>query len=311
MDLDQPTAASTVSGRSYTRTRPRGFAEWKPRRETAVLIAQVQAILEEYRDHLPMTGRQIFYRSVAAYGYPKTEAAYERLLEHLVRARRARMIPMGAIRDDSGADYYAGGYQGPAEFWRTMRSRGEWYQHDPTAGQPQVLELWVEAAGMVPMIGQVAVDYGVSTFSGGGFSSVTGKYDAAARISQRRRPTTVLVIGDYDPSGLSIMDAAAEDVTEFTIDLGGRRPRYVHLAVTPDQIARYQLPTAPQKARDRRGEVMAETVQAESLSPTQLVSILRQGLEDHLDLDALAAARHRTEVERAEILEELDRLGLE
>lgn len=56
--------------------------------------------LEEYRAHLPMTARQIFYRLVGAYAYPKDEAGYGRLIEMLNRARRARMIPMESIRDD-------------------------------------------------------------------------------------------------------------------------------------------------------------------------------------------------------------------
>ncbi|MFD0351894.1 hypothetical protein ACFQ0M_48745 [Kitasatospora aburaviensis] len=174
-----------------------------------------------------------------------------------------------------------------------------------------MLELWVEAAGMVPMIVPTARNHGASVFSGGGFGSVTAKYDAAERINRRRRPTTVLVIGDYDPSGLSIMDAAAEDVSAFVGELGGHHPEFVHLAVTPAQIARYQLPTAPQKARDRRGEVMQQTVQAEALSPDQLVGIVEQGLREHLDLDALAAAHRRSETEREEILAEFDRLGFQ
>jgi hypothetical protein len=41
-----------------------------------LLVDQVRAILEEYRAHLPMTARRIFYRLVGAYAYPKDEAGY-------------------------------------------------------------------------------------------------------------------------------------------------------------------------------------------------------------------------------------------
>jgi hypothetical protein len=107
------------------------------------------------------------------------------------------------------------------------------------------------------------------------------------------------------------LDAAAEDVVAFVGELGGHRPHFVHLAVTQDQIDRYRLPTAPQKARDRRGEVMQQTVQAEALSPTQLVAIVRAGLEEHLDLQALETAQRRGDIERERIIAEFDRLGLE
>ena len=65
-----------------------------------MLLGQVQAILVEYEDYLPLTVRQIFYRLVGAYGFEKTERAYERLGNHLVRARRAQIIRFDAIRDD-------------------------------------------------------------------------------------------------------------------------------------------------------------------------------------------------------------------
>ena len=57
-------------------------------------------MLAEYAEQLPLTLRQIFYRMVGAYGYEKTEQAYERLGETLNKARRARVIGMDAIRDD-------------------------------------------------------------------------------------------------------------------------------------------------------------------------------------------------------------------
>lgn len=48
---------TTVSGRTYTRTRPRGFAPWSPRADTLALLDQVRAVLAEYRANLPLTGR--------------------------------------------------------------------------------------------------------------------------------------------------------------------------------------------------------------------------------------------------------------
>jgi len=63
--------------RQYTHTRVRGLAPWNPQRKTLALLDQVQAVLDEYQDHLPLTNRQVFYRLVGAFDYPKTESAYE------------------------------------------------------------------------------------------------------------------------------------------------------------------------------------------------------------------------------------------
>ncbi|MFJ2160149.1 hypothetical protein [Streptomyces sp. NPDC087856] len=301
----------TVSGRTYKRTRVRGFADWAPRPHVLALVEQVRTVLDENRAYLPMTARQVFYRLVGAHRYDKTEQAYARLLETLNRARRARLIPMHAIRDDGGTSLGAGGWDSPAQFWRSVRRTAEGYTHALDDGQPIAVELWVEAAGMVPMVARVAAEFGITTYSSGGFDSVTVKYEAAQRISWRDVPTTVLHLGDHDPSGLSILDSAAADISAFVDDMGSPAPTFARLAVTAEQIARYRLPSAPQKATDRRGEHMRHTVQAEAMSPTELTGEVRAALQAAVDLDALEVARRRGEHERAEILHHLTNLDTE
>lgn len=307
--MTQSTPTGAVSGRDYVRTRPRGFVPWTPRSATRVLLDQVQEVLELYRPDLPMTARQIFYRLVGAHHYDKTEQAYARLLEMLTRARRAQLIPMSAIRDDRAQSMGgAGGYSSPAEFWELTRTSAEYYRRPLTEGQPLAVEVWVEAAGMLPQISKVASDYGVTCYASGGFESLGAKHDAAIRIARREVPTTVLSIGDLDPSGLSIVDAATEDVVAFTEQLGGRPPTVTRLAVTEEQVTRYRLETAPQKATDRRGEHMSLTVQLEAMTPDDVKAIVREGLEATVDLDALARVRERSDRERDQLVAEFNRL---
>ncbi|KUJ64020.1 hypothetical protein ACZ90_63650 [Streptomyces albus subsp. albus] len=299
----------TVSGRTYRRTRVRGFAPWSPRPETLRVIEQVQAVLNEYREHLPMTARQVFYRLVGHYSFPKDELAYDRLQEYLNRARRARMIPMEAIRDDRGITMGGGGgYEGPAQFWEEVQAGASAYHRPLDEGQPRAVEVWVEAVGMLPMIANVTSDFGVPVYGSGGFESVAAKHDAAQRIAHRQVPTTVLSIGDLDPSGLSIVDAAADDVAVFVEQLDAEPPTVIRLAVTGEQAARYQLETAPQKGTDRRGAHMPETVQAEALSPDQLTALVKAGLEEVVDLHALDAVRRRSERERRALMTKVSRL---
>src|SRR5215472_19202246 len=122
-------------GAERTKTRPRGFARWSPRQETLELLARVNAVLGEYANHLPLTLRQIFYRLVGAYGYQKTEQAYERLGEHLVRARRARLIQMDAIRDDGGTVMRPTMWESAEEYLVAVRARAGRLMLDRTAGQ--------------------------------------------------------------------------------------------------------------------------------------------------------------------------------
>ncbi|WP_327359824.1 hypothetical protein [Streptomyces sp. NBC_01304] len=300
---------ATVSGRTYTRTRPRGFAPWRPAPATRRLVEQVQAVLAEYDAFLPMTARQVFYALVGNYQYPKDERAYARLQEAINRARRAGLIPMDSIRDDRAVVLAPDpGFASPEEFRRTVLDRAAAYTRPLDEGQPRAVEVWVEAVGAMPMIATVAHEFGVTVYGSGGFESVAAKHDAAQRIAARPVVTTVLSLGDLDPSGWSIVDAAADDVAVFAEQLGAEPPTVSRLAVTEQQVRRYQLPTAPQKATDRRGAHMEATVQAEALSPAQLTTIVRTGLEAVLDLDQLAWVRRRSTAEREQLQDQLRRL---
>ena len=48
------------------RTRPRGFAPSRPKPSALALIEATCDALDEYRAHLPLTPRQMYYRVVAA-----------------------------------------------------------------------------------------------------------------------------------------------------------------------------------------------------------------------------------------------------
>lgn len=298
----------TVSGRTYTSTRVRGFAPWNPRRDTLEIVRQVQGVLAEYTAQLPLTNRQIFYRLVGSQGYPKTEQAYARLCEYINRARRAGMIDFSAIRDDGTQSTGFPGWNSPAGFWNYTRRLARGYQHNLTDGQEYHVELWVEAGGMVPQAANVAGDYGIVTYSAGGFNGLTDKYETAERLARQDKPCIVLHCGDYDPSGLSIIDALAEDVTSLAAGLGKFDVEFRRILVTPEQIEANDLPSAPQKGSDNRGEWMDETVQAEALPPDVLADEIRSSIEDVTDADALSAARDLGGHERDQILGTLDDL---
>jgi hypothetical protein len=117
--------------------------------------------------------------------------------------------------------------------------------------------------------------------SGGGFDSLTDKHNFAAALAAEDRPVEVLHIGDHDPSGVSMFLAFLEDVEAFTRDLGGDAT-FTRLAVTPEQIVAYGLPTAPPKAGDNRA-FNGQTCQAEALAPDALASILRTAIEQRLN----------------------------
>jgi hypothetical protein len=288
-------------------SRPRGYADWSPKDDTLALIDQVNAILHDYEEYLPMTARQIFYRLVGAYNFDKTEKAYARLCEHLVRARRAGMIRFSAIRDDKVTSHSAGGgYDDPAQFWRTLRKEARYYSRPTREGQDYHIELWTEASGMSEMIAGIARPYGVPVYSAGGFPSVTATHAIAQRALAEDKPTIALHIGDYDPSGESIFSAMMMDALHFygaeagggTIDgdklnFGlGDDFRAIRIALTWEQVREHGIDTAPPKKTDGRSKQWAkegrhETAQAEAIDPPLLRTMVEEALEEWTDMNLL------------------------
>ncbi|GIV77439.1 MAG: hypothetical protein KatS3mg050_1833 [Litorilinea sp.] len=284
------------------RGRPRGFIEWRPRGETWALLGAVNSILQEYREHLPLTLRQIFYRLVAVHGYEKTERGYQRLCEVLNKARRARLIEFDAIRDDGFVEY-RGWWSDPDAFVAALRREVEGYQMDRQADQPWRVVVWCEAAGMAPQLRSVCKRYSVPVYSSGGFDSLTTKERLARRFAEMGR-VVVLHIGDHDPSGVHVFGSLDEDVRAFLEWYGGDA-EFVRLAVLPEHVDIYGLPTAPPKRTDRRN-FRGETVQAEALPPDILADLVRTGIERHLDMWLYRAALEEEARQRRWLMDWLD-----
>lgn len=325
-----------MSTRAPRKGRPRGFASWTPQPATLAVLDDVQQVLHEYRQHLPLTARQIFYRLVGQYGYDKTERAYARLCEYLVRARRAQIIDFTSIRDDGTVHNEYLRYTSPADFWRQVEENADYYTRDKLEGQPVHVELWCEAAGMVPQLERVANAYSVPVYSTGGFSSVTVTYEIADRALHRDKPTVFLHVGDYDPSGESIFDAMTRDAQAFLLnrlywrldedereelfpggsltygaDLPVGHPNLLarRVALTEEQVDSYGLPTAPPKATDSRSvNWYGETCQLEAMPPDTLADVIRDAIAHELDYDVLDTIREAEERERRQIVQQVQEL---
>ncbi|WP_327309822.1 hypothetical protein OG730_41805 (plasmid) [Streptomyces sp. NBC_01298] len=286
--------------------RPRGpQPHWRPKRETLRVLAAVDVVLDRYRDHLPVSLRQLFYVLVSDGVLAKTERDYKRMCEYVGMARRSGRIGWEVIRDDTQVAVQAPqAFDGPADFWATVKAAADEYRVDRQAGQPVRLELWCEAIGMVPQLARLGAGFGIACFSGGGFDGLAGKHDAAQRAVAGGLKTRVLHLGDYDQSGEHLFSSLAEDVVAFAA-AAGAVVEFERVAVTAEQVARYGLPTAPPKPSDRRSFSGAATTQAEALPPDILADIVRAAIERHRDPAVHRAVLAREETERSEIQTQL------
>jgi hypothetical protein len=308
------TEQTTDNDSGYKRTRVRGLAPWRPRAKTQLVLTQIQEILEEYRAQWPITNRQICYRLVGRFHYDKTEQAFERAYEYLNRGRRAGLIPFEAIRDDGEEVAAPLAFASREHFIQVARDLAADYRLDRQTGQPRYIEVWCEAAGMVPQLAAVVGEYGIPVRSSSGFNSLTVLHDAACRVLSREVYTLVLQVGDHDPSGRSILDRVAADVPQLAADIATRDElgepvvNFRRIAVTPEQIIHYQLPGDPAKATDKRGVWEGNAVQAEALAPDVLAAEVRQAVTPLIDQDALAEIRRQEAIEGDRVSADIDAL---
>jgi hypothetical protein len=197
------------------RTRKRGLETTRPQYKTLRLLDQVKAILAEYSAYLPMTIRQIYYRLIGRYGYPKTLASSARLIGHLSNARRNGHIPWWAIRDDGLTDLSSAWHLGALHMVEDFVDVAKGFRLDRQEGQETRLIFWVEAAGMAPMVAKYADPYGIRVLSSGGFDSLTVKHDLTLQLLDYEEPIEVLHIGDHDPSGVHLYSSLFDDVTKL------------------------------------------------------------------------------------------------
>jgi hypothetical protein len=276
-----------------------GYAAWRPNRRTQGRLDAVLDVLATYADQLPLTLRQIFYVLVARLVIEKTKAEYEKLGYTLRRARRGRIIPFEHIHDSGTVlpDSLTG-FDDAGDLAWALRWQVEDFELDRMLGQARRLVLWCEAAGMLTQLRRVAEPYGVPVITGGGFDSLTDKWQFAQLVRKARHNVRVLHIGDLDRHGESIFDVLAQDVQAFD---GYKHVDFVRLAVTEQQVEGLGLVSSVENEL---------VVQAEAIPPDELARIVDDAIRAELDLDLMAEVERRSAAIRAEYERKLRTAGM-
>jgi hypothetical protein len=267
----------------------RGYITWKPYDQNRRRLAATLAIFQEYREYLPLTVRQIYYRLVGRGVIGKDDV--RPIYTLLVKARKAKVIPFEWVRDDGIVVSGGGGYLDAKERIEELEEEARRpIVVDRQSDQGQFCEIWVEAAGMVPQIKRVADEFTIPVYSGGGYRSQTAAWEAAQRAVERDVPTVLLQISDLDPDGLMIAESFAEEVAAYAKADGGSEVTTERIALTEEQVRRFDLqpdpdPVLPRSARKRAwiNEHGAQKWQAEALPPDVLAREVEAAIWRYFD----------------------------
>jgi hypothetical protein len=269
-------------------------------RRTKVQIEQLERQIVEVlaADH-PQSIRHVFYRMTdprLPEPVEKTERGYNQVQNRMTQMRRAAKLPYGWITDATRRGYHTNTFSGGGDFIAAMAGL---YRGDLWIQAEHYVEVWCESRSIAGTIEDTCRDLAVSLYPAGGFTSLTLAYQAAESINAVTdgRPAEIIYIGDFDPAGV-LIDRSVEAELRQHLDPGVEL-NFHRIAITPEQIADYDLPTKPRKAGERRARYIERTVEAEAMPAYRLRQLLREAVEQFLPEHALGVVKTAEASERA------------
>lgn len=261
----------------------------KRTRRTKAQIEQLEAqIIEALRRHNPASVRHVFYLMTnprLPEQVAKTERGYTQVQNRLTRMRRDGKIPYHWISDSTRRGWHVPTFSNPGEL---IRRYAGLYRVDLWRDVPEHVEVWAESRSIAGILESVCNELAVSLYPTGGFSSLTLTYEAAAEIDrQGKERAVILYVGDYDAAGVTIDAKVQEELERHCVT----PIEFQRLAINPEQIRQYDLPTKPRKATERRRVDILETVEAEAMPPDILRAIVRETVEAYLPPQAVDVAK--------------------
>lgn len=247
-------------------TRPKKAR--KPQRRSVLLRDAIQAVAARY-EH--MSVRQLFYQLEAQGVIPKTEAAYDKVCYAAVQMRLDGSLDYRKIVDGHRARRLAATYDDMQEALDNMHTL---YRRNHWLDQPVWVEVWCEKDALSGVIQPICQRWGVPFVATRGFPSLTLIYESAHEMRARGKQARVYYFGDHDASGRAISANLEGDLRAHWPFVSVRR-----MALEPEQIARYHLPTRPGKTTDSRHKGFAAqyggaSVELDALPPDVLTGLV-------------------------------------
>ncbi|MCD4786114.1 MAG: hypothetical protein K8T10_20015 [Candidatus Eremiobacteraeota bacterium] len=264
-------------------------------------LNKVQEILEELDEYKPLTLRQVYYQLVGK-GYIENRVSEYGMLSGLLKyARIAGYIPWEDIEDRGRIFHNLTGFEDYQEFisasyYHFLRG----YRRNLLQKQGKYLEIWIEKDALSSIFTRTAKYYTVPVIVCRGFNSVSFLNAFKERIQAEDHPV-VLYFGDFDPSGMAMLNSS-KITLENEMNVQG--VEFKRIALSKEDIFEYNLPHNPSaiKKKDTRtkkhvaqyGEI---AVELDALPPAILEEKIRNAIEAELDMNFFKEEKREEENE--------------
>jgi hypothetical protein len=250
----------------------------RTRSTKAEVEARREALLDIIDEGRPMTVRQVFYQATVRGLVEKAESGYSKVQTDLTVMRRTGQLPYDWLADNTRWQ------RKPQTFdsiEQALKDTAQFYRKSLWTNADCYVEIWLEKDALSGVIYPVTSMYDVPLMVARGYASLSFLYSAAEYINNLDVPAYIYHLGDFDPSGVNAGEKIEETLRELAPDAD---ITFERVAVTPEQIADWDLPTRPTKASDTRAKAFgsALSVELDAIEPNQLRALVQEAVERHL-----------------------------
>jgi len=205
----------------------------------AEVEARRKALLDIVAEGKPMTVRQVFYQASVRGAVEKTEAGYGKVKTDLTLMRRSGELPYGWLTDSTRFQRRPMTFDSVEE---ALEQTARFYRKSLWTDADCYVEVWLEKDALSGVVYPVTSLFDVPLMVARGHPSLSFLYGAAEYIADLDVPTYIYHLGDFDPSGVDASRMIEKELSEMA-------PRaeihFERIAVTPEQIEQWNLPTRP------------------------------------------------------------------
>lgn len=279
------------------------FRKIKFQKKNLILLEKIKEILKEYEEQdIKVTLRQLYYQLVSRDLIPNKQSAYAKLSGLLTNARYSGVIDWKAIEDRIRVPSIPLTFRDTRELIETAV---DWYELDRWEEQEYYIELWTEKDAISSVIKPLTDKYQVTMVVNRGYSSATAMYESSERFNNQKgiKNCILLYLGDHDPSGLNMITDIQQRLNEF-----GCNVKVIPIALTMEQVRKYNPPTNPAKETDPRAKWYFENYgdkswEVDALKPEVLQELIETSILEYLDVDKFELIQEQEKQDKIKLQE--------
>lgn len=263
-------------------------------------------IFNEMHPWWPLTERQLYYRLISNpcithnhwHKFGKIEKGplkdvYGTVGQLLKWLRIEEKVPWEAITDETRTLTDKVGFSSAKDFVeRSVDRLFRGYSRCVAADQPNHIEVWIEKQALLNIVEPIADKYCRQVMCCKGYNSITFQADFYKRATEaimKGYQPVVLYFGDWDPSGVSMINAAMQTL-EDELDLFG--VDFYRCGINPEHFHLIEADPVPLKKTDSRTKKFIKEhgptcYELDAFHPLELQELVKKSIRQFTNLDSI------------------------